>query len=151
MPFFHEQSREQLRLTYLASWRKWRAGEPLAPLEAQIARVITEHPEYHALLEAPQSALEAEYLPEGGTENPFLHLGLHLAIREQVSTDRPKGIARIHALLTERLGSFHAAEHRMLEALGETLWEAGRRGKPPDESAYLERLERVIIVAGKTR
>lgn len=149
MPLFHQQSRSDLRRAYIASWRKWRAGEPLAPLEAEIARVIAEHPEYHSLLEAPEAALEADFVPESGVENPFLHLGLHLAIREQVSTDRPAGIAHIHSQLAGRLGSALAAEHQMFEALGETLWEAERRATPPDESAYLERLERLLAIAGR--
>ncbi len=143
MPLFHQQSREELRRAYISAWRKACANDTLTALEAQIARVIAEHPEYHALLEAP-NALDAQFLPESGAENPFLHLGLHLAVREQVSTDRPAGIARIHALLTAQLGSPHAAEHRMLEALGEVLWEAIRSGSAPDEMAYLERLGRLI-------
>lgn len=143
MPFFHQQSRSELRAVYISAWRKSRAGEPLTPLEAQIAHVIAEHPEYHALLEASEALLDAEFLPEGGAQNPFLHLGLHLAIREQVSTDRPAGIARIHAQLSVQLGSAHAAEHRMLETLGEILWEAARAETLPDEAAYLERLKRL--------
>lgn len=143
MPFFQEQSRHELRRAYLSAWRKSRAGETLTALEAQIARVIAEHAEYHALMEAPEAVVEADFLPEGGAENPFLHLGLHLAIREQVSTDRPAGIARIHAELSARLGSSHEAEHRMLEALAQSLWEAARAGVAPDEAAYLERLERL--------
>jgi len=41
------------------------------------------------------------------------------------------------------LGSEHAAEHAMMEALGETLWEAQRAGAAPDEKGYLARLRRV--------
>jgi hypothetical protein len=144
MPLFQDHSRDQLRRMYVETWRKSRVGEPLEPLEEQIARVLAEHPEYHALLDAPDATLAAEFPPETGNENPFLHLGLHLAIRDQVSTDRPPGTARVHTQLCQRLGSAHAAEHRMLEALAETLWEAGRRGAPPDESAYLERLKRLL-------
>ena len=31
----------------------------------------------------------------------------------------------------------------MMECLGETLWEAQRAGREPDERAYLERLRRL--------
>jgi hypothetical protein len=144
MPLFHEQSRHDLRLAYVSAWRKAQSGETLTPLEAQIAQVIAEHPEYQAMFAGLPEVLEAQFLPEAGGENPFLHLGLHLAVREQVSTDRPQGIARIHALLCARLGSAHTAEHQMFEALGETLWEAARSGQAPDESIYLERLRRLI-------
>ena len=46
-------------------------------------------------------------------------------------------------MLTARLGDVHAAEHRMIECLAETLWDAQRRAGPPDEDAYLERLRRL--------
>jgi Domain of unknown function (DUF1841) len=140
MPVFSGHNREQLRRIYLESWRKYTAREPLEPLQAQIAAVIAEHPEYVPLLESGPQALSADYTAEAGRENPFLHMGLHLAIREQVATDRPPGIAQIHQSLAQRLGDPHAAEHTMLEALAETLWQAQRAGRAPDEQRYLERL-----------
>jgi hypothetical protein len=39
--------------------------------------------------------------------------------------------------------SVHAAEHRMLEVLAETLWEAQRSGLAPQDQGYLERLRRL--------
>ncbi|MGH8181334.1 MAG: DUF1841 family protein [Steroidobacteraceae bacterium] len=140
MPVFTGQSREQLRRMYAEAWRKYSARQPLEPLEAQVAAIIAEHPEYMPLLESGPEALEADYTPEGGRENPFLHMGLHLAIREQVATDRPAGIADIHRALSRRLGDPHAAEHAMLELLAQTLWESQRSGRAPDEQRYLERL-----------
>jgi hypothetical protein len=148
MPFFHQQSRAELRRVYIESWRKFRGGEPLEPLEAQVAALVAEHPEYHALLEASTAAPEAEYFPEAGAPNPFLHLALHLAVREQVTTDRPAGVRAIHAALAARLHSAHEAEHRMLEVLGEVLWEAQRSQSAPDEQRYLERLRNLRSSAG---
>lgn len=143
MPIFTGQNRDQMRRMYLQAWRKFSARQPLEPLEAQLAAVIAEHPEYVQWLEAGDVALGAEFTPEGGRENPFLHMGLHLAIREQVATNRPAGIAEVHKKLAERLGSPHEAEHAMLEPLAETLWDAQRQGRMPDEQAYLERLRRL--------
>jgi Domain of unknown function (DUF1841) len=140
MPVFAGQDREQLRQMYRDSWRKYTARQPLEPLEAQVAGVIAEHPEYVPLLESGPQVLTADYTPEGGRTNPFLHMGLHLAIREQAATDRPAGITQIHQALAKRLGDPHAAEHAMLELLAETLWEAQRSGRAPDEQRYLERL-----------
>ena len=40
----------------------------------------------------PNTPLDRDYTPEGGQANPFLHMGLHLGIREQVATDRPAGL-----------------------------------------------------------
>jgi len=134
MSLFASQSREQLRATWREAWRKWRARLPLLPLEAQIADVICEHPEYQALLAGTGE-------PEG--DNPFLHLSLHLALREQIGTDRPPGIAQIHRRLSELAPHGHAAEHRMMEVLAELLAEAQRAGAPPSDETYLERLRRL--------
>lgn len=127
---------------YVEAWRKFSQRVPLEPLEAQVAAVIAEHPEYVASLES-DAALGTEFTPESGQQNPFLHMGLHLAVREQVATNRPQGIAAIHDKLSKRLGSSHSAEHAMLEPLAETLWEAQRNGRMPDEQVYLEKLRRL--------
>jgi hypothetical protein len=144
MPFFHDQDRSGLRRHYLEAWRKHRAGTPLEPLEHQLVAVIEQHPEYHALLEGDSAALGRDFTPESGQSNPFLHLGLHLAIRDQVATDRPTGIAALHRALAGRLGDVHEAEHRMLEKLGEALWLSQRSGRPPDEAAYLDALRALL-------
>jgi hypothetical protein len=143
MPFFAGEGLGQMRRRYLEAWRKFCAREVLSSLDAQLAAVIEEHPEYVAWLESGDDALTAEFTPEGGRQNPFLHMGLHLAIREQVATDRPAGIAAVHARLTLRRGSVHGAEHAMIEPLAEALWETQRSGKSVDESVYLERLRRL--------
>ena len=136
------QDRTTLRRMYRDAWRKYTDSSPLSPLEAQIAQVVSEHPEYHAIVESDD--LDADFTPEMGQSNPFLHMGMHLAIREQVSTDRPAGIRGLYEQLSAVAGTPLDAEHRMMEALGETLWEAQRSNAPPDEAAYLERLQRLI-------
>lgn len=135
------QDRHELRKMYADAWKKQAAGQPLSPLESQIAAVVAEHPEYHDAVTGGD--LDRNYTPEGGQTNPFLHMGLHLGIREQVATDRPRGIAKIHRQLSARLGDPHAAEHRMIDCLAETLWEAQGANRPPDEALYLERLRRL--------
>ena len=143
MPFFHDQDRSSLRRMYVEAWRKHRESRPIEPVEDQIVRVVELHPEYASLLESGDTALGHDYTPEGGQTNPFLHMGLHLAVREQVATDRPAGIAAVHAALLAHLGDPHAVEHAMIECLGEALWQAQRSGRPPDETAYLEALRRL--------
>lgn len=139
-------SRDSLRRGWLEAFKKSQAGALLTALETQLADLIREHPEYHAWLEHGDDALQAEFSPESGRTNPFLHLSMHLALREQVSTNRPQGIARIHAALAGRSDA-HDAEHRMMEALGKALWEAQRAGRMPDERGYLEDLERLVTSA----
>jgi hypothetical protein len=140
---FQHQDRDALRRFYFTAWDKARRGAPLEPLERQLAELIGEHPEYHAMLERPDALLDRDFGPEGGETNPFLHLGLHMAIREQVGTDRPPGIRALWQRLSLQRGDAHAAEHSMIEALAETLWRAQREGRAPDEQAYLGALQRL--------
>ena len=140
---FADHDRNQLRRVYLAAWQKARNGLPMEPLERQLADLIGEHPEYHALLEAPDDALGRDFASQDGQANPFLHLGLHMAIREQVATDRPAGIRAAWQALCARYGDAHSAEHDMIEVLGQALWSAQRDATAPDERAYLERLQQI--------
>jgi hypothetical protein len=134
------QDRDELRRMYASAWQKYVDGKPRSPLEEQIASVIAQHPEYH---DAVTGDIEREFTIEAGEANPFLHMGLHLGLREQVATDRPHGIAAVFHSLAARSGDPHSAEHRMIDCLAETLWEAQRAGIAPDEAAYLDRLRRL--------
>jgi hypothetical protein len=136
-------NREQLRNFYIQTWHKAQQGSPLNALEQQIAKVIREHPEYHAYLQQEKS-LEAEFLPELGQTNPFLHMGLHLAIREQVSTDRPAGIKELYQQLLLAKKDPLELEHQMMDYLVEAIWQAQRTQTMPDETAYLAKLKALI-------
>src|SRR5512146_1951833 len=93
--------RTTLRRTFQTAWRKRRDGLPLEPLEAMIADVVALHPEYHRWLES-EEALDRDWSPEAGETNPFLHLGMHIAIHEQLSTDRPAGIVAAYRAAVTR-------------------------------------------------
>jgi hypothetical protein len=134
---FDGYTREQLRLSYAEAWAKHLAGVPLTALEAQIIDVVSAHPEYQGVISDVDTALSFEPGSSGVAENPFLHMGLHLAVREQLSIDRPPGVRELHRQLQARYGDAHGAEHALMEALGETLWQAQRNGLPPDEAQYL--------------
>jgi hypothetical protein len=137
----HGESRSDTRQTFFDVWAKVQDGRPMTALETVIADVIRMHPEYHALLARGADVLDKDWLPEGGEANPFLHMGMHIAIREQLSIDRPPGIKAAYETL---LGNTHdqmQAEHLMLECLGETLWRAQRENQMPDEQLYLRLIQ----------
>ena len=131
-----------MRRAYVEAWSRSRAGRPLEPLESLLVDVIAEHPEYHAVLESPD-ALTTEFPPEAGRRNPFLHMGMHVAIREQLSTDRPSGVRELYLKLRPRFANAHRLEHALMECLAETLWDAQRAGSAPDETLYLGCLRRL--------
>ena len=128
-------SREEVRETFFAAWRKYRAGQPLVGIEALAVDVILLHPEYHDVLSHPARYRDRDYVDES---NPFLHMSLHLALEEQLSIDQPPGIRAAWDALLERWGERHDALHQALECLAETIWRAQRSQAAPDAAAYLE-------------
>ncbi len=129
--------RNQLRLMYKTAWDKYQQQQPLTPLETQIAEVIKEHPEYHNFV----NQLEQDFHPELGQANPFLHMGMHLGLREQLATNRPAGIIEVYQTLLVKTGSPHDAEHLMIDCLGEAMWLAQQNNTAPDEAKYLKCLK----------
>ena len=130
------QSRDEIRQVYLKVWQKMQNQSLLEPLEAIIADVIKLHPEYHSMLEEGEAAKQKDFSPEDGQTNPFLHMGMHITLREQAGGDRPAGILDIYTKLVQQKG-IHETEHAMMECLGQTLWNAQRHDAMPDENAYL--------------
>ncbi len=132
------QDRNQLRGIYVQAWNFYRQGKSLEPLQAQIVAVIEQHPEYHSLLENADQAIDRDYLPELGETNPFLHMSMHLAIQDQVSTDQPAGIRKLYRQLRARITDRHELQHKLMECLAEMIWQAQKTGTPPDEAHYLD-------------
>src|SRR5512145_678409 len=129
-------TRDQVRNFFIESWRKHRGGEVLTAMETIAANIVALHPEYHALVEDPDS-VERDFPPEAGQINPFLHLSLHLAIEEQLSIDQPPGIRAAFEACQKRKGNRHDALHDVLECLGETMFDAQRNNTQPDAEAYI--------------
>ena len=135
-------SRDDARKFLFDSWRKHRAAEVLTPLEDMVTQLIVKHPQYHALLEKPEQFKHKDYTPAAGETNPFLHLMMHLTMQEQISIDQPPGIRAQFHRLTAHYQSEHDALHKMMECLGEMLWQAQCNGTGPDVGIYFACLER---------
>jgi len=130
-------SRADARDFFFASWRKYRDKAPLTALETLVVELISAHPEYHQVLENRDKYVDRDYRVEVGDTNPFLHLSMHLSIREQVSIDQPQGVRAAHMRLTEKLASSMEAEHIMMDCLAEMIWHAQRHKLAPDPALYL--------------
>ncbi|MEO8078994.1 MAG: DUF1841 family protein [Caldimonas sp.] len=135
-------SQQDVRRFFVESWRKRQAGAPATPLETMAADWIADHPEHHEAFVRLEEALAATYDGADGRSNPFLHLSMHVSISEQVSIDQPAGIRQAFQLLAARLGSAHAAQHEVMECLGQMLWDAQQGGLPPDGEAYIDCIRR---------
>jgi Domain of unknown function (DUF1841) len=129
--------RGEMRKIFFEAWRKHKERLPLETLEVQLIDIMLEHEEYHPILDDPNGFSEENF----GAENPFLHMSLHLAIKEQVATDRPPGIKAIYNKLRAKLGDTLKVEHAMMYCLSEVLWEAQEKNLMPDEENYLATLQ----------
>lgn len=140
---FFNPTLKEVRQFFYHTWHKSLRNEALAPIEQIAVAQMREHPEYHAVLNGPIEALEAaQFLPEDGQTNPFLHLSMHLSINEQLSIDQPIGIRAAYARLASKLDDEHAAQHVVMECLGQTLWQAQRDKAEPDSVAYIDSILR---------
>ncbi|MFA5701904.1 MAG: DUF1841 family protein [Advenella sp.] len=135
-------SRDQVRDFFIDTWRKHQNKQILTPLESIALNWIQQHPEYHGVLENPESKSK-DFSVDQGQVNPFLHLSMHLAIEEQISINSPPGIKDVFQALAAG-SSPHEAAHEIMECLGTVLWEAQRLGKPLDNNQYLELLRQRV-------
>lgn len=138
------QDRDSGRTFFLEVWRKYKKQLPLEALEQMVLNVILQHPEYHLIFEKSKKDISAmEFTLEMKISNPFLHMGMHITILEQIGTNRPSGITTLYQQLLVKYPSTHDLEHCIMECLGESLWLAQRNNTLPDETQYLEQVKRL--------
>ena len=134
------QDRKKQREFLANSWQKYTRNKPLEPLEKQLASIIEIHPEYHHLI----NDVNSEYSPEQGEINPFLHINLHLALKDQLSINQPIGINQIYQDLIKKYKDSHEVEHLMMECIAEMIYISQKNNTEIDEDAYLNRLKNLI-------
>lgn len=132
--------RNAYRQVFFDTWQKYNDKIKLEPLEQQLIHIILQHPEYHRYLNQPERYLDAEFFPEAGDINPFLHLSLHQAIIDQLQLDRPKGILSVYQRLLIKMGEPHQVEHVLMEHLIAGLQRLNQ-GESFMEQDYLLELE----------
>ena len=116
----------------------------LEPLEAMIADILAHHPEYDELLDAPKNALSDKFIAEHFEINPFLHLGLHVALQEQLDANRSVGIRSIYQNLKMKISlDDHDLRHLMMQCLAESLHKAQASNSMPDDVEYLQCLRQI--------
>ncbi|AFJ43752.1 DUF1841 family protein [Francisella orientalis] len=142
MIFSHD--RYQLRKLFIDSWNKFLNKQSLTAIEEQISRIIELHPEYHKQITIEN--IDKDYSPEMGQINPFLHISLHLAIIEQVQTNRPIGINTMYPqLLSKYNNDEHKVHHLMIDYLAEEMWLSQKYNTLPDEQNYLTKLQELVL------
>lgn len=140
---FYGTDRSQLRAHYHEAFRKFKLNEVLTPLEGQLLEIIQMHPEYFYLFDDSESSLYQDFSADTGQTNPYLHMAMHAAIRDQVALNQPNGVQEIYHLLLGKIVDPHEVEHQMMEVLIEEIWNITQNQQPFDADRYLERLRRL--------
>jgi hypothetical protein len=126
------QDRKKQREFLAKSWQKYTNNESLEPLEKQLVSIIEIHPEYHDLIDN----IESDYFPEQGEVNPFLHINLHLALRDQLSINQPKGVKEAYQKLSNQYKDSHEVEHLMMECIAEMIYISQKNNATMDHESY---------------
>ena len=134
---FYTQDRTEQRQFLANAWQKYLHKQLLDPLEDQLTQVIALHPEYHQLIQD----IESDYFPEQGEVNPFLHINLHLSLREQLAINQPEGIQNYYQQLLDKLKDPHEAEHQMMDCIAQMIFSAQKNNQPMDHQAYIQCLQ----------
>ena len=129
----YTQDRTQQRQFLANAWQKFLDKQLLDPLEDQLTKVIEIHPEYHKLIQN----IESDYFPEQGEVNPFLHINLHLSLREQLSINQPPGINEYYQTILNKVKDPHEAEHRMMDCIAQMIFSSQKNNTPMDHQTYL--------------
>lgn len=141
----YDVNTQDVRRFFASVWQQRFAPAALDALQQKALRIVQAHPEYAYYLDNIEKYLDYTWTPEQGETNPFLHMSLHLSVQEQAGIDQPPGIRAIHEKLCAKYsGDWVRAEHDMMDALAETVWEAQRFGQGLDVNAYMTRLRRLV-------
>jgi hypothetical protein len=133
----YTQDRTQQRQFLANAWQKFLDKKALDPLEDQLTQIIELHPEYHKLI----SNVDLDYFPESGEVNPFLHINLHLSLREQLSINQPNGINEYYQKILAKVKDPHEVEHRMMDCIAQMIFSSQKNNTPMDHQAYIRCLE----------
>ena len=127
------QDRKSQREFLVKSWQKYTSNIPLEPLEEQLVSIIEIHPEYQDLI----TNIDSEYFPEQGEINPFLHINLHLALKDQLSLNEPNGVREVHQKLIYHFKDQHVVDHLMMECIAEMIYLSQKSNTAMDQERYL--------------
>lgn len=138
------QSRDETRAVFFDAWYKYKAQEKLTPMQEQLVQLIEAHPEYLDIFNHPEKYKDVDFKVADHEENPFLHLGCHYTILEQVSIDQPQGMRSVYEQLVKQTKDVHEAEHQIMGILGKLIWKMLKEDKAFDQQDYLKQIQQLI-------
>ncbi len=133
----------QMREMFFSVWDKRQDGVNLSLVEQQIWYVISAYSEFHYIFANPDKYMFKDTWSDD--KNPFLCMGLHLGVMEQVINDSPEGIKPLYLKLCEQMKYAVKAEIAMRKVMVRFVKKTANENKPLDSRKYLLALETLLV------
>jgi hypothetical protein len=141
---YHNLQQHDVRLFFFDVYDKYINNQTLAGVELLAIEVIQSHQEYINIMENKDKYLEYQWHPEIGEINPFLHMSMHISIREQITIDQPIGILDYYNRLLKKYQDKLVVEHYIMDCLAEMIWHGQKNNTPFDSNIYFQCLEQKL-------
>jgi len=109
-----------------------------------IAEAMKQHPEFDPYWLSGETAFAPQEI-DGYIVNPLVHIGLHVAVEFQLSSDQPAEIRTTHKALLAKGLSPHEAVHQIARVWGNLYFRNIRRSEAFDEAIYVIELEQLTL------
>ena len=126
------------RKVFYDAWVRHMEGERLSDFDQRLVQVMQCYPEFtqHITPGGTQPVVQSQ-----STQNPYMVMGAHLEVVEQVAQDRPEGIRLLYQSLALKAGDIQA-QIMMRDILLTVLAQSYQSGDVPDYSEYLQMLKK---------
>ena len=142
------EERRTIRGRLRAIWEADRAGSLLDGADAQMARLMHEHPQWQDRWERADVMSDEEFM--AGQVNPSLHLVAHEIALNQINGELPAAREIYDSLVARGIDS-HEAIHRIGSLAMEEVYEVLKNQRPSDPARYERKLRALLSPARPKR
>lgn len=103
--------------------------------EKEIAWIMLEHEEFNDDFRNAEELADYEYNPDSEV-NPFMHIGIHIAVENQLKQKEPLEVCEFYNAAKERGVSHHEIIHRLGFILMPLVFHTLKHLKPFDNERY---------------
>ena len=139
-----DKQRHDSRDFFYQTFAKMQQPAELNHLELMTSEIIKMHPEYHQFLKQPNLFHNKDFHTSDHLLNPFLHMGLHLTLKEFMILNQPEGIGNIYRQFCIIHSDQHEAEHAMIDCIQVIIHEAQYHKKPLEQEKLMTLLHEKI-------
>lgn len=128
------------RQMFVTTWAKFQENKALSQQEQTVLQAILKYPQYHSLLAIDNTFSSLD-------DNPFFVMGLHLALWDQLRTNRPEGIKTLYEQALCQWKSVDVVEEKMMSVLKALILSHYPQGAAPSDIKYLTKMTKALEIS----